>query len=51
MCIIYATDEKNSLLQEVIATRDRLAELNRYSAEEKWKDMMDILSIRQGLLG
>jgi len=49
--VVYeATEEKQALLQEVVATRDVLAKLHRYSNKSKWKETIDALKRRQGPL-
>jgi len=48
--VYEATDEKQALLQEVVATRDVLAKLHRYSNKSKWKETIDALKRRQGPL-
>ena len=48
--VYEATEQKQMLLQEVDATREVLARLNRYSTESKWKETMDALMRRQGPL-
>lgn len=46
--VYEATQEKQMLLQEVIATRDVLAKLDLYSKEDKWKQTIEALNRRQG---
>ena len=48
--VYEATEEKQALLQEVVAMRDALAKLHRYSNESKWKETIDALKRRQGPL-
>jgi len=45
-----ATEQKQLLLQEIIATRELLAKLDRYSTESKWEETMYALNKRQGPL-